>query len=117
MRTSLATSRRQSSITVKRSSETRTLWPAEFQRSVAYLSLGQLKEARPSIDRTIVLLSEFSESPELQGITAKAYTVSGEIALAEGNRELAEAAFRRALEKNPRAGQAHAGLAEILLAK
>ena len=37
-----------------------TLWPAEFQRSVAYLSLGQLKEARPSIDRTIVLLSEFS---------------------------------------------------------
>jgi tetratricopeptide (TPR) repeat protein len=92
-----------------------TLWPAEFQRSVAYLSLGRLKEARPSIDRAIYLLSEFSESPELQGITARAYVVSGEIALAESNKELAEAAYKKALEKNPRSGQAHAGLAELLL--
>jgi tetratricopeptide (TPR) repeat protein len=93
-----------------------TLWPAELQRSVAYLSLGRLKEARSSIDRAIHLLSEFSESPELQGITARAYVVSGEIALADGNKELAEAAYKRALERNSGAAQAHAGLAEILLA-
>lgn len=92
-----------------------TLWPAEFQRSIAYLSLGRLKEARPSINRAIHLLSEFSDSPELQGITARAYVVSGEIALADGDKELAEASYKKALEKNPRSGQAHAGLAELLL--
>lgn len=94
-----------------------TLWPAEFQRSVAHLSLGQTDEARSSVDRVIALLSEFSDSPDLQGITARAQIVSGEIALAQGKRELAEASFRRALELNPQAGQAHGGLAEILLAE
>ncbi|MEP7272883.1 MAG: tetratricopeptide repeat protein, partial [Acidobacteriota bacterium] len=94
-----------------------SLWPAEFQRSVAHLSLGQLSEARASIDRVIALLSEFTESEELKGISAKAQIVSGEIALAQSNRDLAEKAFRRALELNPQAGQAHGGLAEILLAR
>jgi tetratricopeptide (TPR) repeat protein len=93
-----------------------TLWPAEFQRSIAYLSLNRLQEARSSIERVLKLLAEFSESPELRGMTGRAMIIRGEIALAGGDRSGAEESFRRALEINPQAGQAHAGLAEILLA-
>ncbi len=94
-----------------------SLWPAEFQLSVAHLSLGQLSEARSAIDRTIKLLFEFREAPELRGFTARAHIVRGEIALAESKLEEGEASFRSALELNPEAGQAHAGLAEVLLAR
>jgi len=93
-----------------------SLWPAEFQRSVAYLSLGRVADAHSSIDRVFTQLAEFSDSPELRGVMARAQLVRGEIALAEGKRDEAEAAFRRTLELNPKAGPAHAGLAEILLA-
>jgi tetratricopeptide (TPR) repeat protein len=93
-----------------------SLWPAEFQRSVAYLSLGRLADAHASIDRVFTQLAEFSDSPELRGVMARAQLVRGEIALAEGKRDEAETAFRRTLELNPKAGPAHAGLAEILLA-
>lgn len=92
-----------------------SLWPAEFQRGVALLSLGRVKEARASVEAVIKLLSEFSDSAELRGITARVHVVRGEIELAEGRRDEAEAAFRRALELQPKTGAAHAGLAEILL--
>lgn len=94
-----------------------SLWPAEFQRAVAYLSLGRLKEAGASADQVLKLLSEFSDSPELRQMTARAVIVRGEIALAEGDKTAAESAFRRALEINPQAGQAHAGISEIMLSE
>lgn len=94
-----------------------SLWPAEFQLSVAHLSLGHLNEARSAIDRVVAQLAEFGDSAELRGVLARAHLVRGEIALAQGKRDEAEIAFHRALELNPQAGQAHAGLAEILLAR
>jgi tetratricopeptide (TPR) repeat protein len=91
------------------------LWPAEFQRSVAFLSLGHVKEASTSIESVLRLLAEFSDSEDLRSMTARAHVVRGEIALAESRREDAESAYRRALELQPKTGAAHAGLAELLL--
>lgn len=94
-----------------------SMWPAELQLSIAYLSLNHLAEARASLDHVLAQLAEFGDSPELRGMMARAQVVRGEIALAEGDRDEAEVAFRRALELNPQVGRAHAGLAEILLVR
>lgn len=92
-----------------------SLWQAEYQRGVAYFSLGKLTEARAAMMRTIQLLSEFTDSPQRRAISARVQSTLGEIALAEANPAEAERAFRRALELSPSSGRAHVGLAEVFL--
>jgi tetratricopeptide (TPR) repeat protein len=92
-----------------------SLWQAEFQRSVAYFSLGRLPEARASMTRVSEQLAQFADSPELRQVSARAQVVLGEIALAEARPAEAEKSFRRALEFQPQTGRAHAGLAEVFL--
>lgn len=94
-----------------------SLWQAAFQRASAYFSLNQLDDARASLKTALNLLGGFADSPELRKITARAHLLRGEIELAAGQYDEAEAAFRRALEMQPDAAQAHAGLAQILLEK
>lgn len=91
------------------------LWQAEYQRGVAYLSLGKLAEARTAMMRTIQLLSEFTDSPQRRAISARVQITLGEIALAEADTAEAEQAFRRALELSPSSGRARVGLAEVFL--
>ncbi len=93
-----------------------SLWQAEFQRGVAYLSLNRHNDARASMTRVNELLSQFSESPDLRQISARVQVALGEIALAESKPSEAEKSFRRALELNPQAARARSGLAEVLLA-
>jgi tetratricopeptide (TPR) repeat protein len=91
------------------------LWQAEYQRAAAYFSLKKYAEAKTSLNRTAELLKGFGDSPQAKQMSAKAQTTLGEVALAEANAAEAETAFRRALEFNPQAAQAHSGLAEALL--
>jgi tetratricopeptide (TPR) repeat protein len=93
-----------------------SLWQAEFQRGLAYLSLNRMAEARASMQRVNEQLAQFADSPELQQISTRVQVTLGEIALAEAKPGDAEKAFRRALELNPGSARAHSGLAEVLLA-
>jgi tetratricopeptide (TPR) repeat protein len=92
-----------------------SLWQAEFQMSVACLSLNRFAEARRAISHVLEQLKEFADSTESRQMAARAQVVLGEVALAEAKPAEAETAFRRAIELNPRAGRAQAGLAEVLL--
>jgi len=91
------------------------LWQAEFQRGVAWVSLSKLAEAKGSMTRVIDQLRQFPDSNDLRQISARIQITLGQIASAENDAIEAEKAFRRALELNPQAARAHAGLAEILL--
>ncbi|MCI0387969.1 MAG: tetratricopeptide repeat protein [Acidobacteria bacterium] len=93
-----------------------TLWQAEFQRGVAYLSLNRHAEAKASMLRINEQLTQFADSEQLRQISARVQVALGEIALAERNAGEAEKAFRRALELSPGSAPAHSGLAEVLLA-
>jgi tetratricopeptide (TPR) repeat protein len=93
-----------------------SLWQAEFQRGLAYLSLNRRAEARASMQRVNEQLAQFADSPELRQISARVQIALGEIALAESNAGEAEQAYRRALELSPGSARAHSGLAEVLLA-
>jgi tetratricopeptide (TPR) repeat protein len=93
-----------------------SLWQAEFQRGLAYLSLNRRAEARASMQRVNEQLAQFADSPELHQISARVNVALGEIFLAESNPVEAEKAFRRALELNQGSARAHSGLAEVLLA-
>lgn len=93
------------------------LWQAELQRGAAYFSLNKLDEAKAALLHTLEQLKAFADAPELRQITARVYTMLGEIALAAAKPDEAEASFRRALEFNPQAARAQAGLAEVLLAR
>lgn len=92
------------------------MWQAEYQRATAYYSLNRMTEAEASITKVLDLLKEFADSPELKQITAKAYSLRGEIALSRNQTAEAETAFRRALEIEPNSKRAHVGLAQMLLA-
>ncbi len=91
------------------------LWQAEFQPGLAELALNHLPEARASITRVNEQLAQFSDSPELRAISARAQIALGDIALAENKYPEAEKTFRHALELQPQAGRAHTGLAEVFL--
>jgi tetratricopeptide (TPR) repeat protein len=91
------------------------LWQAEFQRGVAWSSLNKRAAAKESMDRVIELLKQYPDSDELRQIRSRVYVALGQIATTEKNDAEAETAFRRALELNPHAARAHAGLAELLL--
>jgi tetratricopeptide (TPR) repeat protein len=93
-----------------------SLWQAEFQRGLAYLSLNQQTEAKNSMDRVNEQLSQFADSPELRQISARVQIALGEIAIAQSRAGDGEKAFRRALELNPGSARAHSGLAQLLLA-
>jgi tetratricopeptide (TPR) repeat protein len=93
-----------------------SLWQAEFQRGLAYLSLNRRPEAKASLQRVNEQLAQFADSPELRQISTRVQVALGEIALAEANSGDAEKAYRRALELNPGSARAHSGLAEALLA-
>jgi tetratricopeptide (TPR) repeat protein len=93
-----------------------SLWQAEFQRGLAYLSLNRRTEARASMQSVNEQLAQFADSPELRQISARVHVALGEIALAESNSGDAEKAYRRALQLNPGSARAHSGLAEVLLA-
>ena len=93
-----------------------SLWQAEYQRASAYLALNRLAEAHASITRVIAQLSESEDSPELRAVSARAQVTLGEILLADHKSPEAEAAFKRALELQPTAPRAHAGLAQALFA-
>lgn len=92
------------------------MWQADFQRATAYYSLNRMTEAGESINKVLAQLKEFADSPELQQITTKAQTLNGEIALARNQPTEAEAAFRRALELDPKYKRAQAGLAQLFIA-
>ena len=92
-----------------------SLWQAEFQRGLAYLSLNRFQEARASLTRVNEQLTQFADSPQLRAISVRVQIALGEIALAESKYAEAEKSFRRALELNPQAGRAHAGLAEVFV--
>ena len=93
-----------------------SLWQAEFQLGLAYLSLNRRTEAKASMQRVNEQLAQFADSPELRQISARVQVALGEIALAESNAGDAEKAYRRASELNPGSARAHSGLAEVLLA-
>ena len=93
-----------------------SLWQAEFQRGIAYLSLNQHANARASMLSVAEQLKQFADSAELRNISARVQVALGEIAMAESKPVDAEKSFRRALELNPQAARAHSGLAEVLLA-
>lgn len=93
-----------------------SLWQAEFQRGVAYLSLNRPADAKASMLHVNEQLAQFADSPELRQISTRVQIILGEIALSESKGEEAEKTFRRALELDPQAARAHSGLAEVLLA-
>ncbi|HEU0184027.1 MAG TPA: tetratricopeptide repeat protein [Blastocatellia bacterium] len=95
-----------------------SLWQAEFQRGAAYFSMNRLAEAKASMVETLKQLSEFADAPESRGPLSRAHILLGEVLMAgpAGNDPVeAEKSFRRALELNPQAARARAGLAEIML--
>ncbi|MFN7949976.1 MAG: tetratricopeptide repeat protein [Blastocatellia bacterium] len=94
-----------------------SLWQAEYQRASAYLALNRLAEAHASITHVIAQLSEIEDSPELRAVSARAQVTLGEILIADNKPSEAEAAFKRALELQPAAPRAHAGLAQALFAR
>lgn len=91
------------------------LWQAEFQRGAAWVSMNQPAKAKESMNRVMELLRQFPDSDDVRQISSRVQITLGQIASTENNVAAAEAAFRRALELNPRAARAHAGLAELLL--
>ncbi|MBL8206667.1 MAG: tetratricopeptide repeat protein [Blastocatellia bacterium] len=93
-----------------------SLWQAEYQRAAAYFSLQRLPEATSSINKVMELLKEFSDSPDLKQVSAKAQTLRGEIAFASHQLLDAEVAFRRALELDANHQRAHSGLGQVLIA-
>lgn len=92
-----------------------SLWQAEYQSAAAYLSLKRFPEAKNSIKKVLEQFKEFSASPELKQMQAKAEILLGEIALRTAAPEDAEAAYRRALELSPDNKSAHVGLAQIYI--
>lgn len=93
-----------------------SLWQAEFQRGVAYLSLDRHAESKASMLHVNEQLTQFTDSPELRQISSRVQITLGEIALSESKADEAEKSFRRALELNPQAARARSGLAEVFLA-
>lgn len=93
-----------------------SLWQAEFQRGIAYLSLNRNAEAKSSMLRVSEQLTQFGDTPESRQVSARVQVTLGEIALAQSNAEEAEKAFRRALELSPQSPRVYSGLAEVMLA-
>lgn len=91
------------------------LWQAEYQRGQAYYSLNRLAEARAGMLRVVELLRPYEETAEGKRMLGRVHQVLGEILRDENRPEEAEKQFRRVLALDPRAGKAHAGLAELQL--
>lgn len=91
------------------------LWQAEYQRSLALMTLGRLGEARAGVLRVLSQLEGYRETGEGRQMLARATQSLGEILLGEGQAGEAEKRFREALKLDGKLWRSHAGLAESLL--
>ena len=91
------------------------LWQAEYQRSLALMTLNRLPEARSGMSRVLELLNDYRETPEGRQMLARAMLGMGEILLGEKKSSEAEERFHEAIRLDGGLWRARAGLAESLL--